>query len=575
MQLNRHRSTQHRWPRALALVGGCCIFLIVPVANIRADEPPPPESPSDASAMPDTAPTSADESQTGATPANAAGSSSDQNSQNSDNSTSQNSDNTGNNPSAPNTPGPGDTVNPNSPLLPSQALNTSPLYSSPVANAGQPSQLSAPALYNTGAFSLSQVSANSALAQAFMQTGEVSYENGMAEGPGPMDRIKIGPVDLKTNLNFSVVSDDNIEAQPTGPGRVSDVIFTLTPAILIDYGTHEGQKGYASVVYAPTLSRFAHNSSQDNDNQNVALNLQYPFQRLTLNATETYAQTTGVNIDSRSRTTQTTNVATFGGSYQIDDKFSVQSHVEYLDTTYSGNGNSSNSTTEANFSNNNDGGLFGETRESWNTTAGYSLTDKLTFGPGVNVGVESPQDSPQQTFEQGLLNVNYQPTQKIALYGQGGVEWRQYDQGTSSTNPVFSAGVNYSPTDAAMIAVSGYQNVEPSSDDSNQTDVNTGVAVSASERLFQRYVLAFSFIYAHTEYSGNGDTPGRVPTTGPVTVNANGSNQDNLVYRPSLTFEATQWTTVALYYQYQDNSSSTPGSNYHDNQFGLSISAQF
>ena len=47
------------------------------------------------------------------------------------------------------------------------------------------------------------------------------------------------------------------------------------------------------------------------------------------------------------------------------------------------------------------------------------------------------------------------------------------------------------------------------------------------------------------------------------------------MYRPSLTFEATQWTTVALYYQYQDNESSTAGSSYHDNQFGLSVSAQF
>ena len=517
--------------------------------------------------------TSSDEQQAGASPASPANPAGSDTSQNNDNSASQNSDNTATTTPAPNTPGPGNTVNPNSPLLPNQALNTSPLYSSPGANGGQQSQLSAPALYNTGAFDLSQISANNALAQAFTQSGMVSSEQNPGEETSPLDRIRVGPVDLRTALNFTVVGDDNINAQPSGPGRVHDVEFTLVPAILVNYGLHEGQKGYASLVYAPTLSRYAHYSAQDSDNQNVALNLQYPFQRLTLNATETYAETTGVNLDSRARTTQTTNVASFGGNYEIDDKLALQSHVDYLDSSYSGTSGGPGSNNSGSGS----GGLLGETRASWNSTLSYSLTDKLTFGPGFSLGVESPEGSPQQTFEQGLLNVHYQPTEKIALYGQGGLEWRQYRGGSDQTNPVFSAGINYAPTDAATISLSGYQSVEPSSDVGSQTDVNTGVAVSGSERLFQRLVLGFSFIYAHTDYTGNGGTAATpaATSTSPVFINSNGSSQDNYAYRPTMAFEVNQWTSVALYYQYRASESSTPGTSYHDNSLGLSLSAQF
>ncbi len=480
-----------------------------------------------------------------------------------------NTDNSASNPPAPNTPGPGDTVNPNSPLLPSQALNTSPLYSSPDNNGGQPGLLEAPQIYNTGAYDLSSVAANNALAQAFMQTGVVSSEQSPDQGPSPLDRIRIGPVDLKTSLNFIVTSDDNIGAQPAGPNRRSDTTYALTPAVLVNYGAHDGQKGYASVVYAPTLTRFSHYSANDSDDQNVAVNFGYPFQRLTLRATEAYTQTTGVNLDARERATQSTNIATLGADYEVDDRITLQNTLQYLDTSYSNAGGGGGGS----------GGLLGDTAEALHTVVSYRLSDKLSFGPGVNIGIESPENGVQQTFQQVLLDASYQPTDKISLYGQGGVEFRQYLHGAHDTNPVFSAGVNYRPTQNATLNFSGNQSVQPASTNTSQTTLNTGVAFSASEKLFQRYILGFSFFYAHSEYNGTGTGSSVTPETGngvtSFTINPNGSNQDNLVYRPSLSFAFSQWSSIGLYYQHQDNESSVQGNSYHDNQAGVSVSAQF
>jgi len=194
-------------------------------------------------------------------------------------------------------------------------------------------------------------------------------------------------------------------------------------------------------------------------------------------------------------------------------------------------------------------------------------------GPGLNVGVDKPEGVGEDTFEQGLVMVNYQPTQKINFFAQGGVEFLEYDGGGDKADPIFSAGVEYTPFDSTTISVNASQAVRSSSADSTQTVVSTGVGVSASQRFLQRFYLNFNFNYSHSENeSGSGGPP---QTPGGIVAATPGSTQDEIVYRPSLSFAPTAWTNIALYYQYLDDKSSTQGQSYHDNQMGLSISGQF
>ena len=197
-----------------------------------------------------------------------------------------------------------------------------------------------PALYTTGTNDLSQIATQAALTQAFSQQAPSGFysEPGMDYSHGPIERIRLGPFDLKSAIVMNVVSDDNLGGGGQAGGKISDTSFGITPAMLLEYGTEEGQKGYASLVYAPTLTRFFHHSDENTDNQNVALNIQYPFQRLTLNFSETYAQVTGINTDLNSRTTQTSSLTTLGGSYDIDDKLTFASNVQELISSYSAGG---------------------------------------------------------------------------------------------------------------------------------------------------------------------------------------------------------------------------------------------
>jgi len=437
----------------------------------------------------------------------------------------------------------------NTPLLPQQQAGNPNLPLSSSAWNTQSSQLTAPSLYTTGANNLSQIATNTALTQAFSEQAVSGFlsEPGIGYSHAPIERVRLGPFDLKAALSVNLVSDDNLMASGGGAAKVSDTSFGVTPAVLLEYGAEEGQRAYASLIYAPTLTRFFHHSDENTNNQNVALNVQYPFQRLTLDLSQTYAQVTGINTDINSRTTQSSSGTTFGGSYDIDDKLSFTSHLQELITSFSG------------------GEGEGGRTSSINSSLSYQISKKMTLGPSVNVELDKPQGAKQDTLEQALLGFNYQPTEKFSLFAQGGAEFLQYDQGGDTVDPIFSAGVGYTPFDSTTLSVNASQSTHSSAADSTQTVLSTGVGFSATQRLLQRFYLNFSFDYSHNDNQSDAD--GISTTTG--------GSQDTLVYRPSLSFTPTAWTTVAIYYQYLDNESSTPGGAYHDNQMGISASAQF
>ena len=541
------------------------VFLLATVAGARAQQLSPSQVGGNAEPLPDNS-QSADTSQ------NADNSQNNTNSQNNDNS--QNNPNSPNNPSQtnpsasriPNPQNPNGSTSTYTPLIPQSSASPYTSLNSGVSN--QSTLSPTPVLYNTGTYDLSQIATSNALSSAFSGQSTAlgfSSDQGMSFSHPPIERIRLGPFDLKAAATSSVVEDDNINAGlGSGTGKENDTIFTLTPAVLLEYGNHEGQRGYASLVYAPTLTRYYHHSALDTDNQNVSFAATYPLQRLTLDVSDTFSQVTGVNQDTFSRTTQTSNDARFGANYAVDDKLGVYTQYENVETSYANGGGNS------------------DEFNSISSTVSYQLSDKITLGPEVKLGIEKPENSDEQTFEQALVTMTYRITEKIGLSGSGGAEFRQ--QGNSnnsggdnggdgtSTSPVFNVGLGYSPFDSTQMGIFAYENIQASSGDSSQNVTNTGVGFSLNQRIKQRFFFGFTFFYSHSEYSNES---GAAAPSGAAAQTPAGNQQDNFVYRPSLSFSPTVWSSIALYYQYQDNEANGTSVGYHDNQMGVSISAQF
>jgi hypothetical protein len=460
------------------------------------------------------------------------------------------------------------------PLFPAQLGNPISPYTSSSSNPQAP-QLIQPNLYVTGTNDVSRIGTNNALTQAFSQqnSGLSSEEAGMNYEHPPIERLKLGPFDLKAAVVGSVVGDDNVRNggnNGTGTGsKKGDVEFGITPAILLAYGLHDGQKGSATLVYSPTINQYYHESNQNGVDQNVAFNAFYPLQRLTFNFTQTFTESTGTNQDSNERTTQDASLTGFGLNYEVDEKISLASQVQYLNTSFSAPGNNDQNGT----ANSGTGGQ-GDQTLTVNNTANYRLSDKLTFGPSINVGWDRPQDSQKSTYEQGLIGLNYAPTQKIGAYAQGGVELRQYDSGGDKANPIFAVGLGYTPFDSTAINVNATQASHTSTAQLNQptggqTILNTSVGASITQRIVQRVYVGFNFNYSHED--DQGQAGGGV---GGGSGNNNGS-EDTFAYRPTVTYAPTAWSNIAVYYQYLSNESNIQGESYNDNQIGLTLSAQF
>jgi hypothetical protein len=164
----------------------------------------------------------------------------------------------------------------------------------------------------------------------------------------------------------------------------------------------------------------------------------------------------------------------------------------------------------------------------------------------------------------------YQPTDKITANLQAGLQFTQFDHAGDSTDPIFAAGIGYHPFDSTTLGLNAYQNQRTSEADGNQSVITSSVGVEATQRFFQRFFLSLNISYEHDDYKqgggGNNNSGGD---------NLAAYSQNTIVYRPSLAFNPTVWTSVEIYYQYQDNKSGGPTANYHDNQVGLSVTAQF
>ena len=460
----------------------------------------------------------------------------------------------------------------NVPMIPQQGASPYGPLSTSQENQSQSYQYTTPALYNTGANSLSQIATNNALAQAFGSSAGAGFsaDQGMSYSNPLFGRIKLGPFDFKASVATNLVRDDNITAGQSSGQKLSDTSWSVTPAIVLEYGNHEGQRGYASVVYAPTLTRYFHYSGENSDNQNVAFSANYGFQRLSLNASETYTQITGINQDISARTTQNASVSRLGATYGIDDKLALSSQVQYVNTSYA------------------NGGGFGDEIATLSNTLAYQLSNRITIGPAFNVGIETPQGGQQQTFEEPGIALTYIATDKITLSGHVGADLRQAGTdsqgggGGTTISPNFNIGVGYDPFDSTKLSLYGYESVQASSGNTAQTVQNTGVGFSASQRILHRFFLGFTFSYTHSQYNNTGgtgevlvSTPGSPGTNFVATAETSGSTQDNIVYRPSFTFSPTLWSSVGLYYQYLDNEVTGSGVGYHDNQAGVSASIQF
>jgi hypothetical protein len=323
-----------------------------------------------------------------------------------------------------------------------------------------------------------------------------------------------------------------------GPVTLSEIRGLLTYSLLDDSSRPQR---FLGVDYSPAVNFFTENSEYNGVDQIAGLSAGYTFSRLAIGLDQDYfsgnVKNNGVGDLIAESVFNTRLRLRYGLTDRSDVEVNGQYHsLSYEDTRYEG---------------------YQEFRnEDWyNRTLGA----RLQVGLGAAFGFVNPEGSPNQTYEQALVQALYVVGGKLDLRGTVGLEFRQYDSGQDGTlNPVFSLSATYQPRVSTTFTVEAHRQEEPSfAGDYNY--ITLGFSVGARQLVLGRLTAALAAGYDNTDY---------------VQLNSTISNNraDNYyLVRASLQYDLNRHVGTTLFWIYRQDASNVDRYSYTDNMVGVRV----
>src|SRR6516162_9099633 len=340
---------------------------------------------------------------------------------------------------------------------------------------------------------------------------------------------------------------------------VCDYYFAIEPEITIGVGDMEGRsRSYLRLDYMPSALLFVDHSDQDAFNQLIHLEGGYSTGRLRLSLAEDIAllesanlssiiDTTGLwaNLDASAPTQLNIFDTRLRADYDLTGKLFL--HGEFDSYIYFYPNNISDYTVS--------GGLY----------LYYNWLPKVSVGIGGTFGynwVDNP--TPNQSFEQVNLRLNYEVTAKLGLYASAGAEFRQFDgeRGTYTT-PVFEVGLSYYPFEGSTFTLAAGRRIYNSGFEAGQDFTNSYVVGRFQQRLFHRVYLGLGAGYENANYFAAQDD-----------INAT-RDDDYWFIEPSLDVLITRWLSAGVYYLHREDNSNLDFFSFDDNQLGVRATVRF
>jgi len=373
----------------------------------------------------------------------------------------------------------------------------------------------------------------------------------------------------RLNYGFSLtvrgVYDDNINITSDLFPRTSDYYFAIEPSFYFGFGGNDNSAGSSSLsfVYRPSFFLFLDHSENDSIQHLVHLAGSHNFGHLTLSVSQDVQILDGTDLNSLSDPTGH-NANTDVGQRAKHNIFTTQVNDTYDLTGKLYLSNSIGLSVDDYEAFTGSKNIFG------NLFLNYQYSEKLAVGVGGSFGYNTvEQGSPDQTYEQANVRINYSATGKLSFGGSVGVEFRQFDDssfgGARGTNisPVFELSGTYRPFDGTSITLSGSRKIQNSASLGGQDYTQTNVHVALGQRFMTRFTLGLAIGYENSDYFS-------------AFQGVSGIREDNYYYvQPTVDAQIMRWWTVGAYYLYRKDSSSLAIFSFDDNQFGLRSTITF
>ncbi|HEX4645742.1 MAG TPA: outer membrane beta-barrel protein [Verrucomicrobiae bacterium] len=374
-------------------------------------------------------------------------------------------------------------------------------------------------------------------AQQQFQTNGVGYIAAV-ETPAPeMPPLQWGPVDLHPHADYHVSYGDGIQSSP-GHG-IKTVINEISPGMLFNAGRHW------SLDYTPTWRFYSSKLLQNTLDHNVRLAGWAAYEDWVFGLSQGYTTSSAPLVETGIQTFQEAYATAITASYRFNSKVSVDLAVNQ------------NFVSAQSF----------QSFREWSTLdwVNYQFWPRLNLAFGAGVGHVNLDVGTDMTYESYHGRISWRATEKVSLEANVGLEDRQFlGAGVPDlVSPIFGFSLVYQPVEVTTFTLTASRAVSASYFQ-NLVTKNTGVSAGLSQRLFKKFYLGLNGSYANASYiatARNAIFPGR--------------SDDFYSFSARLSHIILKRGSVALTYQYNDNSSSQAGYSFASNQIGLELSYKY
>ncbi len=204
--------------------------------------------------------------------------------------------------------------------------------------------------------------------------------------------------------------------------------------------------------------------------------------------------------------------------------------------------------------------------EQWNGsgTLRYRFTPRFDMSVGIRLGYDRFSNSPDMNVSEPQLTISWQPTDRVSMTAQGGIETRNFQQDDTENldSEVYNGSASYQATQYTTLTLSGDRRVAPSYF-ARQLTRTTGWGLSLQQRFLRRYYLNGGFSHGKTTY---------------VFISqgfAEGRSDSFDSYNVGLSTAVLRRASVSVNYQESKNSSNIDVYNFSSHQVSFSFAYRF
>jgi len=348
--------------------------------------------------------------------------------------------------------------------------------------------------------------------------------------------FKWGPVTFYPHLFYRFLYGDGIQSSPGQQSTTA--VHSLSPGVRLDLGTHW------TLDYTPTWTFYSNRKFKDTLDHALDLAGGTSYEDWTLQFSQGYTYSNDPLIETGAQTTQQSFSTAFTASYRFGSRM-------MLDSTISQN---------LQFTK----GLSDSREWSDLERLHYQFSKYLDTFVGLGLGYVKQSKSPDAAYVRPNVGIACHPTDKISFEASAGVENRRFRSSTQPdlNSPVFTASVGYQPVATTKLTLAANREVDPSPF-AGQITKSTTLSADLNQRLLQNFYMDTSVNHEAVNYVSS--------------VNTNSAERHDKNYSINVKLSTTFLVrgTVAVFYQYSNNSSTAAGFAFTSHQGGLEIGYRY